>query len=143
MPALAALRWDWAVERGESQGSLIDFEKQFTAWYAEAESSHLALVVEDGGAIVGMAWIARVARVPEPGHPAVLYVDLQSVYLSASHRNRGVGSQLIGAALEHAATLGASVVTVHAGRRSESLYRRLGFQVAPRLFTVEVDGALG
>jgi GNAT superfamily N-acetyltransferase len=78
-------------------------------------------------------WLAQVPRLPDPGEPPGLQVDLQSVYLIAEHRGRGLGTQLIEAALAHAVSLGASAVTVQAGRQSMPLYGRIGFARSERL----------
>jgi GNAT superfamily N-acetyltransferase len=101
------------------------FIARFLSWYESCQ--HLALVAELDGRAIGMAWLAFLSRLPDPGAEAVIQADLQSVYVVPERRRRGLGTALVGAALVHASQRGASRVTVQAGQRSMPLYERLGF----------------
>jgi GNAT superfamily N-acetyltransferase len=123
---LAGLRWQWHCERQVPAEDRDSFITRFRNWYELCP--HLALVAELNGEVIGMAWLAVVSRLPDPDAEAVTHADLQSVYLVPEHRGRGLGTELVDAALAHAGRLGVSRVTVLAGRRSTSLYERHGFR---------------
>jgi GNAT superfamily N-acetyltransferase len=122
---LAGLRWRWHCEREVPAEDHDSFIARFQSWYES--NQHVALVAELEGQVVGMAWLAFVSRLPDPGAEAATQADLQSVYVVPEHRGRGLGTQLVNAALAHAAQRHVRRVTVLAGQRSMTLYQRLGF----------------
>lgn len=131
--SLALMRWNWGQERSPSVEAADFFVSRFSTWYAEHRSSHRALVAEQAGQIVGMAWLALVPRLPDADRAVSLCVDLQSVYVHPALRRGGIGAHLIRVAIRRAQELGADVVTVQAGRQSLSLYEREGFAQFERL----------
>ena len=89
------------------------------------------LVAEADGALVGYAALLQLARF-QYGQRGI---DLHHVYVSESHRGRGVGGALVSAALELGARLGASYATVTAtpaNLAAQKFYASLGFSPAPR-----------
>lgn len=89
------------------------------------------LVAEDDGALVGYVAVLRLARF-QYGQRGI---DLHHVYVNDSHRGRGVGGALVGAALDLGARLGASYATVTAtpaNVAAQKFYASLGFAPAPR-----------
>lgn len=131
---LARLKWQDVPAELTSGRSLGDFTGEFAAWWQAHIDTHAAFVArEDDGALVGMAWLALVPRVPRPGATDRLSADVQSVFVLPAHRGRGIGSQLVAAASAHAVSLGATRVVVHSSDGAVSLYQRLGFHDSPQL----------
>jgi GNAT superfamily N-acetyltransferase len=138
IPGLARLLWLNHVGDEPTAPSLVAFAAQLSEWWAAHQSSHFAFVARiEGAEIVGMAWVALVARPPRPGDLVRASADIQSVFVMPPHRNRGLGSELVRAAADHATAevtgLGAARVTVHSGRLAVPVYERLGFESSPQM----------
>ena len=89
------------------------------------------LVAEVDGALVGYVALLRLARF-QYGQRGV---DLHHVFVRESHRGRGLGGALVGAALDLGGRLGASYATVTAtpaNAAAQTFYASLGFAPAPR-----------
>ncbi|WP_243901462.1 GNAT family N-acetyltransferase [Glycomyces niveus] len=138
-PAVARLRWQWEVETGAAPvGDREDFAKEFAAWARAHTESHRCVVVCRNGTVIGMAWLAVVARVPTPGRFVRASGDLQSVYLVPEERSGGLGSRLIAAVLEEARALGLPKVTVQSTTRAIPVYCRNGFAASPKVLQAEL-----
>jgi GNAT superfamily N-acetyltransferase len=138
-PAAAGLRWRWEVEVGESPAiPYEDFTAGFAEWALRHTDSHRCIVVVRDGAVVGMAWLAVVSRVPSPGSMVRATGDLQSVYLIPEERSGGLGGRLVAAVLEEAAALGLRKVTVQSTTRAIPVYARNGFAAAPEVLVAEL-----
>lgn len=125
---LARLLWRSALDTAEPTRSERVFASDLLRWYDSHQNSHIPfLALLPGSGAIGMAWLALVPRVPRPDAMSRLCGDIQSVYVLAAHRSTAVGTALIGAALEHATSLGLEHVTVHSNARAVSLYERAGF----------------
>jgi hypothetical protein len=87
---LARLRWIWrAVERNEV-GDPDRFREEFATWTSEHVRTHVPYLVEADGCAIGMAWLAIIERIPGPQIWKRLSGHLQSVYVMAEHRDRGL-----------------------------------------------------
>ena len=89
------------------------------------------LVAVTEAALVGYVAVLRLVRF-QYGQRGI---DLHHVFVSPSHRGRGVGGALIGAALELGGRLGATYATVTAtpsNVAAQKFYASLGFAPAPR-----------
>jgi GNAT superfamily N-acetyltransferase len=136
VPQLARLLWLFAAPAEQERQSAEAFAADLRAWWAEHAGSHVAVVARDGGSdLVGMAWLALVARVPRPGTTARRSADVQSVFVLPERRGQGIGTALVRTARDRAVALGAAHVSVHASREAVPLYERLGF-ASSRLFLV-------
>lgn len=124
---LARLLWLDTMGKVPDPGPAAAFTSELTAWWATHRHTHHAFIAEDGGQIVGMAWVAVVPRIPRPGDTKRLAADIQTVYVEPQHRGRGVGSALVDEAARCGEHAGAIRVTVHSGRRAVPMYERLGF----------------
>jgi GNAT superfamily N-acetyltransferase len=137
--AVAALRWQWILE---NQGAPVtthdEFVQRFVTWARESASSHRCMVLVRGDAVIGMAWLAIVQRVPTPRALERASGDVQCVYVVPGERGTGLGGRLIDAVLELAHELGLERVTVHSSARAISAYSRHGFAVSPRLLQADV-----
>ncbi|WP_134116163.1 GNAT family N-acetyltransferase [Kribbella kalugense] len=131
---LARLLWLNAGPDERAKQSVEAFAVDIGAWWNEHADSHLALIARaDEFAVVGMAWLAIVARPPRPGDVGRRSADVQSVFVVPEERGKGIGSALVKAAAEHALHLGAGRVTVHSGRKAVPVYERLGFASSRQL----------
>ncbi|GAA1439521.1 GNAT family N-acetyltransferase [Leifsonia poae] len=132
--AAAELRLLWDLENDvEPPISRDEFLDSAERWYRRNASSHHCTVVVRDGAIVGMAWLAVIARVPTPRSVDRLSADVQSVYVIPAERNAGIGGRLLAAVLDRAWSLGAERVTVHSSAEALTVYERAGFAPSERL----------
>ena len=132
---LSHLRSQWrSGERGERGLDEDAFERALAEWMVAHGSSHLPFLALRGDAPVAMTWLAIVDRIPGPELFVRRSAYVQSAYVVASERSRGVGTALMRVAIDHARHLGVDYVAVHPSARSFSFYRRLGF--------AETDGVL-
>jgi GNAT superfamily N-acetyltransferase len=146
--ALADLRRAWRNEGQPTPDATAPADaareaEAVAAWMRENAATHTALVAVDGERVVGMAWLARLARLPNPGQARRDHGDLQSVYVLPAYRDRGVGSALVAAVVDEARRRGMHHLTVRSGTRSETVYRRLGFAAYDLLLDLELDGRDG
>lgn len=140
MPQLPRLLWLHAAPDEQSQQSVEYFALELHRWWSAHGESHVAFIARDGGAtVVGMAWLALVARVPRPGVATRRSGDIQSLYVLPEERGRRIGSALVQAATEHALRLGAGRVTVQSGSKAVPLYERLGFTSSRQLLQTPVS----
>jgi ribosomal protein S18 acetylase RimI-like enzyme len=129
IPAVAALRWEWMVER---YGAPADLDQSaFTTWFKDwakrYAETHPCVIAERDGAAIGMAWIAIVPRVPTPHDLQRASADIQSVYVIPSERGKGIGRALADAVVAIADEHDVERVTVHSSAAAIGLYRRTGF----------------
>ncbi len=142
LPRLAHLLWLHAAPEEQARRSIESFALDLDAWWADHEDSHLAFVARLGDCepeVVGMAWLAFVARVPRPGDTTRRSADVQSVFVLPEQRGRRIGSALVRAATEHALHLGARRVTVQSSRRAVPVYERLGFASSRELLQMPAE----
>jgi GNAT superfamily N-acetyltransferase len=129
---LAALRRDWIEEH---DGAVEDatFEACFVDWYQRESSRRVTWLAEVGGRPVGMVNLAVFTRMPRPGHPPARWGYLGNAFVLAAHRNRGLGTRLLAALLDHAVAEGFVRVVLSPSARSVPFYRRAGFGPADML----------
>ncbi|MBK3577753.1 GNAT family N-acetyltransferase [Streptomyces sp. MBT65] len=139
---VAGLRWRWILENGHRPVTTREeFVRHFVNWAAENTGSHRCMVVVRDGVIIGMAWLAVVARVPSPRALLRASGDLQCVYVIPGERDGGIGGRLVEAVLARARDLGLERVTVHSSPRAIPAYARRGFESSPRLLHARVGRA--
>jgi GNAT superfamily N-acetyltransferase len=125
---LVRLRWAWRVVERDEKGDPDRFRQDFTDWMTLHEETHLPFVIESDGSLVGMAWLAVIDRVPGPQKWTRRSGAVQSVYVMAERRNRGLGEALMNELINGARSRGMEYLSVHPSPRSFPFYRRLGFQ---------------
>jgi ribosomal protein S18 acetylase RimI-like enzyme len=116
-------RDDW---RAEAQRFLQDARKN---------SSLAAFLAREGDDPVGTA-ICHVVRGVFPPFrkaDATHHGYIWGVYVVPHLRGRGVGGMLVSACMGHLKDIGCRCVLLHAGGRSATLYRRLGFRPTDEL----------
>ena len=115
------------AEREEPAAAGQEFAPDLLRWWSEHDTHLAFLALLPAGDVVGMAWLALIARVGRPGGAPRLCGDVQSVFVVPEHRSAGVGAALMRAVTQHAENLGLEHVTVHANQRAVSFYERAGF----------------
>jgi GNAT superfamily N-acetyltransferase len=129
---VAALRWQWLLENeGTPVTTRDEFVRHLVTWARENTASHHCLVMVRGDAVIGMAWLAIVQRVPTPRALERASGDVQCVYVVPDERDTGLGGRLIDAVLDLVRELGLERATVHSSARAVSAYSRHGFAVCP------------
>jgi RimJ/RimL family protein N-acetyltransferase len=101
-------------------------EQSRSFWTSLIEKGHPFLVAVDGATVVGWCDVVPVAR------PIFAHVGTLGMGLLPAHRGRGLGGQLMAAALQASRACGLERVelAVFAGNeRAERLYARMGFVV--------------
>ncbi len=130
MAAVADLRWRWSVEEGDATPAATPeaYRAAMTAFAEEHPRRTGARWPSATGGVLGMAWLALVARPPTPDRPSDrLTADVQTVYVHPELRGQGVAKRLVSALLDLADDLGVERTSVHSSVDGETLYRRLGF----------------
>jgi len=137
--ALAGLRRRWTEE---DRGGPVDdpgFEARFAEWLAGAAGRRVAwLAVLDDGAPVGMLNMAIFERMPRPAQPVSRWGYIANTYVTAEHRDRGIGAELVAAALAFAREQRFARIVLAPSERSRPFYARAGFSPAESLFLLEL-----
>jgi GNAT superfamily N-acetyltransferase len=126
---LGLLRRHWRHERdGVALDADPGFEQRFADWFA-AQLAHgsLAWVAHVDGDAVGMLLMFVHERMPEPDRDPGRWGYIGNVFVLPAHRDAGVGSRLLGAALAHADAHGFARVVLNPSPRSVPFYERAGF----------------
>lgn len=131
---LACLKIEWAeLEPLPSAAEVHEFADALSAWIVRQSDSLVVEVAVAGGQVVGMAWMVLFERTPDFADRRRLTADIQSVYVSPPHRNRGIGRRLVDALCDAADARGVARILVTASARSVPLYGRSGFENSPLL----------
>jgi GNAT superfamily N-acetyltransferase len=130
---LARLRYTWRVEERDERGlEAQEFESQLREWMQVHRETHLGYLAVDEEVAVGCAWLCVIDRIPGPGTFIRRSGALQSVYVSPSRRDAGVGSELVRFIVSEARAMKLDYLSVHPSERSFAFYRRLDFDTADR-----------
>ncbi|GIE83085.1 N-acetyltransferase [Actinoplanes philippinensis] len=129
--ALAGLRRRRATEDHGHQGGDPDDLAAAMGDFMRGHPGHRAFVAEAAGAVVGMAWLAVLDRVPTADRHTRRGGDVQSVFVVPELRDRRVGALLMAAVLDEARSLGLEHVTVHSSPRAVAFYERNGWSHDP------------
>ncbi|MBX7218796.1 MAG: GNAT family N-acetyltransferase [Blastocatellia bacterium] len=132
-PQLAALRWDFRAEGGEtptvSQSEFCTACLAFLHQAAEA-GTWTFWVAKDGADIVAHVFVCQIPLVPRPCRLADRMGYLTNFYTVPARRNQGVGKQLLETVCSWARTEDFELLLVSPSDESLSLYQRFGFVAA-------------
>lgn len=129
--ALVALRRAWAAEDGRAEGP--EFERRFADWFVREASRRRFWIADDAGEPIAFANLLLFDRMPTPGRPPGGWGYLGNMFVVASHRDRGVGSLLLGAITDFADALGLERIVLNPSSRSIPFYARAQFDPADEL----------
>lgn len=93
----------------------------------DADPAHLLVVAVDDGEVVGTL---QLSFVPGLARRGALRAQIEAVSVQASHRGRGLGSAMVGWAVEQARRRGCGLVQLTSDKRrhdAHRFYERLGF----------------
>jgi predicted N-acetyltransferase YhbS len=129
--ALAFLRFRFAEEsnrRGDQ--SLEDFVAHFSAFLREALATGrwTSVVADDGGIIVGHAFLEIMDKLPVPGRPNRRMGYVTNVYVEPRLRNSGVGTEVLRKIIELGQDMRLESIVLWPTPRSVPFYRRAGFE---------------
>ena len=130
--AIARLRWQLKTDDGRSTIE-TETETEFHTRYLdhlrreEAERQTCHFVIEKGTSIIGVATIKTVPKEPSPGRPKGAWAYLTNVYLLPSHRNRGLGSEMLDTAKNWATEKKLEFIIVWPSDRSYPFYECSGY----------------
>lgn len=131
---LAQLKIEWAqVDPSPNRHGVDEFEDALSTWITRQGDSLVVEVAVADDRIVGMAWMVLFERAPDFADRQRLTAEIQSVYVSPAHRNRGIGRRLVDALCDAADARGVPRTLVTASARSVRLYERSGFESSPLL----------
>lgn len=127
---LARLRWDFSPEEVASASqSFAEFTEDFAAWLGDALTggNWVIWVGECENRLVGNVYVQAIAKVPRPGRFEACYGYVTNVYLEPDFRNRGIGTQLLMAAIDRARKDELELLIVWPSEESVEYYKRAGF----------------
>lgn len=128
---LARLRYEFRAALGDAVEPEISFVSRCSPWMAErlANRSWQAWVAESDGRMIGHAWLYIIEKLPNPVAEPEWHGYITNCYVRPSHRSRGIGGQLLAAALAECDARRCDAVLLWPTPRSRSLYERHGFAV--------------
>jgi GNAT superfamily N-acetyltransferase len=139
--ALADLRATWTAESSDAVEP--GFAERYAAWLERESGRRLTWLAEASGQPVGMLNLAVFERMPRPGTPDLYWGYVGNAFVLESHRNAGIGAELLSAAVEYARDNGFVRVVLSPSPRSVPFYRRAGFEVAEELMVLRLHAAAG
>ena len=142
LSAIIALRRSWTEE---SLGRTTDddgFPERLGTWLrSEGRMVFLAECPAERAptTVIGMVNLAIFERMPGPGRADSRWAYLANMYVRPGHRDHGVGSALIDAAVAAARERGCVRMVLAPTERSVPFYRRAGFGPASMLMVRVLD----
>ena len=94
-----------------------------------ANRSWQAWVAECDGTMVGHAWLYVIEKLPNPVAEPEWHGYITNCYVQPAYRGKGIGSQLLTAALDECGARRCDAVILWPTPESRSLYQRHGFAV--------------
>ncbi len=141
---LARLRYEFRAALDPVAEDPGGFLERCAAWMGE----HLTTpgpwrcwTTEAGGGVAGMIWLQLVEKLPNPVVERELHAYVTSLFVKPEHRDAGMGSALLGAALRECEDRRVDGVLLWPTPRSRSLYQRHGFGVAEDLLVRRLGGS--
>lgn len=131
--AMATVRRLWAEEDAGEPIPDPGHEARAMAWIDANASHRVAWLAEVDGIVVGMLTIVVVERMPQPGIPTNGWGYVHHFVVDPAHRDTGIGSALMDAAVADARRRGWSQLVLHPRERSIPFYERHGFAPADLL----------
>jgi len=141
-PALAALRYALRSTTGVATEPETDFVTRCTNWM----QTHLeddfwqCWVAEARQKLIGAVWLQLVEKIPNPRNEPEHHAYITNFYIEETMRGKGIGSELLRAAIEWCKTRDVHAIILWPTERSRSLYERHGFAVREDLMELIVEG---
>lgn len=130
--ALIGLRASSHEERREVAPD-PSFAPRFRAWFDAEDRQRMFWLASAGTEPVGMTNLLTFERMPGPDIDAGRWGYVGNMYVRQKHRDRGIGTSLVGALIAHADAHGLERLVLSPTERSIPFYRRAGFDSADQL----------
>lgn len=130
-PSLIRMRAAWVAEQVEDSTDDPDFEIDYRTW--QANNPRTMFVADLDGTLIGMLNLMVFERMPKPGRKPTCWVYLGNAFVAEDHRNRGVGGQLLEAAIQFSQNIKAARIVLSPSVESQTFYARHGFVPAEQL----------
>lgn len=131
LPRLITLLKDDAVAHTRESATPDDDSMYVNAFNAiAADPNNDLVIVERDGAVVGFL---QMTLIPGLGRKGATRLQIESIRVSAGHRNQGIGAALIGHAINLGRRRGAVLAQLTTDKRrgdAHRLYERLGFEAS-------------
>jgi GNAT superfamily N-acetyltransferase len=139
-PSLAELRWEFRSAKTPPMETHEAFVSRCAEWMRNelAGGSWRAWVADDSGRILGQVWLQVVSKLPNPAEERELHAYISNVYVTPAARG-GVGSRLLLAAIDWAATHDVDRIILWPTERSRTLYERFGFTVSGNVLELRLQ----
>ena len=141
-PALAALRYALRSSTGIATEPESEFLRRCAAWMEEHLSgteAWLCWVAEESGELMGALWLQLVEKIPNPRSEPEHHSYITNFYVQPAARGKGIGSQLLRAALKFCETHNVHAVILWPTDRSRTLYERHGFAVPKDIMELIIE----
>lgn len=128
---LAQLRYALRASTGRATEPEADFIKRCSVWMRDHldNDAWYCWVAEVNEQVIGAVWLQLVEKIPNPRAEAEHHAYITNFYIQEQARDRGIGSQLLRAALDWCAARDVHTVILWPTERSRTLYERCGFAV--------------
>ncbi len=130
--AIAELRWLLKTDGGRRCDDLC--RQEFIDLYrrhleaSDRDGHTVHWLIDDGGTIAGVMTVRIVTKEPSPGQEIGSWGYLTNSFVLPDQRNRGLGTQLLGAVRSWATDLGLELLIVWPSEASYPFYRGAGFE---------------
>lgn len=136
---LAALRRAWVEEDAGPIRDDGQFERAFAAWYAAEAANRTTWLAALGADPVGMLNLVEFRRMPRPDRLVGRWGYIANVFVLVHYRGRGIGGQLLDAAVNAARERDYVRLLLSPSPRSVPFYRRAGFAPAGELMIMPLS----
>lgn len=130
-PSLIRLRAAWVAEQSGEPTEDPDFENAYRTW--QAKNARTMFVADLDGTLIGMLNLMVFERMPKPSKKSTCWVYLGNAFVVEDHRNGGVGSMLLDAAIHFSQNIKAGRIVLSPSEDSRTFYARHGFEPAEEL----------
>lgn len=130
-PSLIRLRAAWVAEQTGEETEDPDFDNNYRTW--QVNNARTMFVADLDGTPIGMLNLMVFERMPKPGKKSTCWVYLGNAFVVADHRNDGVGSMLLDAAIHFSQNIKAARIVLSPSDESQTFYARRGFEPAEEL----------
>jgi GNAT superfamily N-acetyltransferase len=142
-PMLARFRYDFRTRHAPAVEDRGEFLARCEKWMSERlgdDSQWRCWIAERDGAAIGNIWLDLIEKIPNPAPEAEYHAYITNFYVLEEVRGHGIGSKLLGIALEWCRERKVHAAILWPSDRSRPLYERNGFAVRDDLMELIVTG---
>ena len=138
---LAKLRYALRSTTGVATEPEAEFIQRCTAWMEEhlQNDAWKCWVAEINDRLVAAVWLQLVEKIPNPRSEPEHHAYITNFYVEEAARGRGIGTQLLRAAINWCEARQVHAVILWPTERSRSLYERHGFAVRDDIMELIIE----